>query len=228
MVEATPIITSFNGLDVGIVVLTGLSTLAGVMRGLTREVLSLGAWGGATSVTFFCFPFFKKYTRGLIGQPFISDAITIIGLFLTFLIGFSLTIRAISNAVKVSILGGIDRSLGLLFGAFRACLVCIGLFLISGMLWKTPEERPLLLKTSRLIPIIAKGSKFAARFIPAEYLSADKLKDLTRQLEHNPHDLMFKLANPTPTDINSGKDKVSSYGNDQRKDMNRLFQNHAD
>lgn len=228
MTEGLPIATSINSVDIGIVTVMILSCIFGALRGFTREVLSIGAWGGAGSLTFFLFPFARCYARDLIGQPLLSDGVTIGLLFLSSLIAFSLIIRNISGMVKKSMLGGLDRSFGLLFGFARGGAVLILLFFMSGLLWKKPENRPCAFQTSRLVPMVAQGALFASRFISDYYLTPEYVKNLTQQCDYNPEELMFRLANPRPTDINSGKDKVSGYGNGQRQDMNRLFQNYAD
>jgi membrane protein required for colicin V production len=228
MPDTAPIITSFNTFDVGIVVFIGFSALIGIMRGFTKEILSIGAWAGASAVAFFLFPLLKPLTREFIGQPFISDVVTGLGLFIASLIAFSLFIHNISDAVKDSMLGGIDRSLGLLFGVTRAGLVLVVLFLLTGLVWKTPEKRPFLLQTSRTLPLIARSAEIVAHFIPAEYLSKETLKNLTKKIDRSPQELMFELANPAPTAINADTDQVSDYGNGQRRNMNRLFQNYAE
>lgn len=105
---------------IGIVLGSGL---IGLLRGFVREVLSICTWIGAAAATYFFFSFTKEFARGHISNPMIADGVTIVVLFIALLIIFSIICGIISDLVRKSTLGGIDRSLGLGFGLVRGVIL---------------------------------------------------------------------------------------------------------
>lgn len=219
---------SLNTFDYCIITVILLSALASFRRGITREVLSIGAWAAAASVTFYALPLLRCFGRDLIGNTLIGDAVTAVVIFLFTFITCAFIIQSISATIRDSGLNSLDRSLGIVFGVARAGFLIVLLFMGSGFIWKTPDARPPILRTSRTLPYIAESSRMVAKIIPSSYCSNDFIEGLTKTFEISPQQMMFQLANPTPKDIDSGSDKKSEYKHDQRRDMNRLFQNYAE
>jgi len=79
-----------------------------------------------------------------------------------------LVARLIGRLVRGSPLGGIDRTLGLLFGLARGAALVILAYIVAGMVvpldhWPTP-----VLQARALAPAYA-GARWAVRQLPVEY-----------------------------------------------------------
>jgi membrane protein required for colicin V production len=145
-----------------------LSALIGFVRGLVREVLSIAAWVGAAAVAITCVPFARPLVSGLVPSPEWVDPSAYILLFVVSLIVFSLIAKVIGGAVRSSAVGGVDRSLGLLFGLARGAALAIAAYIVAGM--AVPVDRwPEQVLESRALPYIYTGAAWVAQRFPPEY-----------------------------------------------------------
>ncbi len=225
MTEPTLIISEFNAVDMSILALLALSALIGVIRGFTREFFGIAGWVGAAFVTLWGMPLLKPYMREWVGNAFFADIISAMGLFIISFVTFMTVIRAMSDRVKSSILGSLDRSLGLLFGIVRGSIIMILLFLGSNILWK-PSNRPPLLLAAKSYPFLLKGTEYAFAILPKGTVSKTFYthEQLPHQLLENPDKLMEALSQPKPKEIS--KDKTDGYRSQHRHSMDRLIQNY--
>ena len=109
----------------GVILISGFLAFA---RGLVREALGLGAWAIAAYVAspYGVFPMVQPWARMQVRDTALADTLAFIGVFVIVLILLSLIAGAIAGAIRSSALGGLDRTLGLVFGLIRgAALVCI-------------------------------------------------------------------------------------------------------
>ena len=109
--------------DISAIVVTLLSGVIGVTRGLTREVLGLISWFAAILAAYFGFPFANKIALDYIQNPSIAQYVTYFAIFIIFLILFSIISNVFSSLIKKTMLGGIDRTLGFAFGIARAFIL---------------------------------------------------------------------------------------------------------
>jgi len=148
-----------------------LSALIAFMRGLVREVLTIGAWVGASAVAIAFVPAVRPLLGPYMPSPEWIDPAGYIMLFLVSLIVFSLIAKAIGGAVRGSVIGGIDRTLGLLFGVARGAALAVAAYIFACMA-VPPEHWPEPVLESRSLPYIYSGAVWLARLIPAEYQPA--------------------------------------------------------
>lgn len=159
--------TLFDGIIIGVAL---LSALMGLMRGLTREVLGLASWIGGASLTFIGMPFVQIIARRYIQNGMMADVAAAVGLFLIFLILFSVISHMLSGFIRQSVLGGIDRSLGFLFGIGRGIVVlCIFQLLISCFVPR--HKQPENFQNNRFAPMIYKGSDLIYTLLPSQVAS---------------------------------------------------------
>lgn len=159
--------TLFDGIIIGAAL---LSALMGLIRGLTREVLGLASWIGGASLTFIGMPFVQIIARRYISNGMMADVAAAVGLFLLFLILFSVMSHILSSFIKQSVLGGIDRSLGFLFGIGRGIiLLCIFQLLISCFVPR--HKQPENFQNNRFAPMIYKGSDLIFSLLPHQIAS---------------------------------------------------------
>ena len=139
--------SSAHMVDGAVLLIVVFSILIGFIRGATREVLGIAGWVGAFA------------TAGL--------------LFVLSLAIFIIISRMLSSCIKGGILGGLDRSFGLVFGFVRGVLVvCMGYLAIS--FFYPPPEIPQAIQTARLTPWIVLGTEKLRLLIPKDYLPQDR------------------------------------------------------
>lgn len=153
---------------VGVVVVSGV---IGLSRGLMREVLGIGAWIAAAAVALYAFPITDPVTRAHIDDPGIAYAAAYAVPFVAALIVFWLAARAISGAVRGSALGGLDRTLGLLFGFARGAVLLAAAYILAGMVQPTALWPPVVLE-ARSLPTIYSLAAWTAGQVPAEHRPA--------------------------------------------------------
>lgn len=171
-----------NTVDIGVLIVFGISCIAGFMRGFTRETLGLFTWVGSASTTYFVLPLMGGIAREHINNPMIADAVSSIILFIIFLIIFSLISGAISNSVKQSRLGSIDRALGVVFGITRAVVMicCVEIILSTFTLRSQQSET---IQQARFTPMIRRGADNLAFWLPhniREFVAMQQSESLAR------------------------------------------------
>lgn len=121
-----------NGLDLLVVGVFVISSVAGLMRGLVREVFSLGAWVLA-------FMFAKSLAP--LAAPMVpwveSEALrhfaALVLVFVVILVVASLSGAVLAGMVKWIGLGFYDKFMGMVFGALRGGVILLLLTLLAGL-----------------------------------------------------------------------------------------------
>ncbi len=185
--------TTLNIIDFGILFILGLSIIIGVFRGATREILGIAGWIGAFIVVFYGLPLFRPLGRQYIQNPMIADAIVAGILFIISLMVFILISRLISSSVKGSMFGGLDRSLGLVFGFFRG-LIVICLIYLAMTFFYPPQEIPESISNARFMSWVKQGADELKRLIPQDYLP----HDFKNSSKMNPLDAKDLIENSIP------------------------------
>jgi membrane protein required for colicin V production len=158
-----------NLVDLSIILIIGLSSLIGIMRGATRETLGIAGWVGAFATVFYGLPLVRPLGRQYIHNPMIADVVVAGLLFILSLAIFILISRTISSGVKGSALNGLDRSLGLVFGFVRGALVVCLAYLAAGFFYPAGHLPPAI-QQAHLTPWIAQGAQELTHIIPKDYL----------------------------------------------------------
>jgi membrane protein required for colicin V production len=127
-------------LDVILIAIMLISGFLAMVRGFTREVLSIFSWAVAAVAALYLTP--KHYT---VLSPYIDNAsvaqiVFAAGVFIITLIIVSLITFRISDRVLDSRVGALDRTLGFIFGLARGfLLVAIVFILFSALARDQPE-----------------------------------------------------------------------------------------
>ena len=145
-----------------------VSAIHAFMRGLVRELLGIGAWIAALAAAAKGLPYGRNFAGQWITAPRWVDPVTFVVIFLAALIVLSLVARRLANLVRESALGGIDRSLGVLFGLARGAALVICAYIIAGMTvavdhWPEPA------RNARLLPWTHDAARWVIDVIPPEY-----------------------------------------------------------
>lgn len=122
-----------NWIDVILGATIFISALVGIVRGFLKEVLSLVAWVLAIYVAYtFSDMVAQDYIQKFINDKLISYIAAFGGIFLTVLFVIGLLNLLISQILKNTGLGFIDRFLGLILGVVRGVLIAaLMVFMLS-------------------------------------------------------------------------------------------------
>jgi membrane protein required for colicin V production len=139
------------------------------MRGFTREVLSLIAWGAAAVAAYFAI-----HSAELVGfasrylQPEIVAKIAVGGaVFLIVLIIVSLISVKLSDVVVDSAAGAFDRTLGFFYGLARGLVLVVIAYLFYG--WLIPVDRQEdWVKNARSLPVIQSVGEVILSLVPPD------------------------------------------------------------
>ncbi len=154
--------------DIVIIFVIGFSALLAFMRGLVREVLGLGSWFAAGFVAVWAFPYVRARFRAWITQADVADVAAFGIVFLAALLVLSVVSGVIGGFVRTSVLGGIDRTFGFVFGLVRGAGVVIIAYIVGGMV--VPLDRwPVAVQQARLMPYVYQGAILAAELLPPDY-----------------------------------------------------------
>ncbi len=129
-----------TGLDLGILVVTLISTLVGVVRGFIRETLSLVSWIAALWVALAYAEPASHWLITYLESPALRIAVAFAGLFVVTLLLLTAVSYLIHRALVVKGIQGTDRVLGGMFGVLRALVIVTGFLLVAG-LTALPQER---------------------------------------------------------------------------------------
>jgi membrane protein required for colicin V production len=157
-----------NMVDLLVMAVVGVSALLGLSRGLVREILGLGSWLTAGYAAYRLGPSIMPMTRQAIGNPDIADPAAYAITFVAILILLSLLANLVGRLVQLSALGGLDRTLGLVFGILRGALVLVAAY-IPLALMLPPEKWPPAVLQARSLPWIYAGAVWAADKLPPDY-----------------------------------------------------------
>ena len=162
-----------NWVDLAVLAVLALSGLLAFMRGLVREVLGLGAWVVAAIVAspYGVFPYIQPWVRHQFSDPTTADLVAFGGVFVITLIVLWIVAGALGAAVRGSVLGGLDRTLGLVFGLARGSVLVAVLYLLVGMVLPAEQWPPPVLQ-ARALPIVHQGAEWLAGQMPANYRPA--------------------------------------------------------
>jgi membrane protein required for colicin V production len=131
----------FTLLDGILIFVMIVSAVLAMIRGLTREVFSVGSWIAAAAAAYFLWERMLPFTEKYVDDRNLALGVTIAGIFFITLLVVSLITMRISDFVLDSRAGPLDRTLGFIFGAARGLiLVIIAVLFINFFI--APERQP--------------------------------------------------------------------------------------
>jgi len=161
-----------------------VSGFLAMLRGLTREVLSILSWAVAALATLYFFPKYQAEARLYIEPAMLADAVLAAAVFLVVLIVVSLITMRISDKVLDSRVGALDRTLGFIFGLARGLVLVVIAYLFFS--WLVPEDtQPRWIREARSLPILKSTGNAIVSLLPEDPSKAlpDQLRDLPEQPE---------------------------------------------
>ena len=162
-------LTLLDFILIGIMLLSGLLAL---MRGFTREVLSLVAWGAAAVAAYFAIKQQKLIDLAMANVPYfdkplIAQIAVGAAVFIVVLIVVSIISVKISDLVVDSAAGAFDRTLGAIFGLARGFVFVAIAYLFYGWLLPLDKQEPWV-RTAFSLPMIVSTGEIIKSFMPPE------------------------------------------------------------
>jgi membrane protein required for colicin V production len=154
--------------DLAVLAVVAVSALVAFVRGFVREVLGITAWVGAVIVAVWAFPQAQPVVARYVNNPDLIMPVTYGVVFVGVLIVLLMISHWIGALVRRSVLGGMDRSLGLLFGLVRGAALVVVAYIAFGLVVpvdKWPE--PVL--QARALPFTFQGASWAVARLPEQY-----------------------------------------------------------
>lgn len=127
-------------LDLILIAVMAISAILAMVRGFTREVLSIASWVAAAAATVYLFEPARALGREWIkiNPPQVIDVGAAATVFIVVLLVVSFITMKISDAILDSRVGPVDRVLGFAFGAARGLLLVVVAFMF--FTWLVPEK----------------------------------------------------------------------------------------
>ncbi|MBD0415803.1 CvpA family protein [Oryzicola mucosus] len=156
-------ITLLDGILVGF---TLVSAMLAMVRGFSREVLSIASWIAAAAAAFFLWrpvlPFVQPYIDN---EQFAMAAAAGI-VFLVALIIVTLITMKIADFIIDSRVGALDRTLGFVYGAARGILVvAVGLLFFN---WLVGANKPVWITEAKSRPLLESIGTTIEGLLPAD------------------------------------------------------------
>jgi membrane protein required for colicin V production len=150
----------------GIMLVSGLLAL---MRGFTREVLSLVAWGASAFAAYFAI---KQQALLDLAMPYVDKpilaqiAVGAIAFVITLIVVSLISVK-ISDSVVDSAAGAFDRTLGFLYGLARGFVLVVIAYLLYG--WLTPfDKQEDWVRNASSLPAIKAAGATLLEFMPPD------------------------------------------------------------
>ncbi|WEX07639.1 CvpA family protein [Chelativorans sp. AA-79] len=142
-------ITLLDGILVGF---TLVSAMLAMVRGFSREILSIASWVLAAIAAYFLYPVVLPYVTPYIDNATLAVVAAAAAVFFVALIVVTIITMKIADFIVDSRIGALDRTLGFLYGAARGVLVvAVALLFLNWLLGSNPptwiteaKSRPLL------------------------------------------------------------------------------------
>ena len=157
-----------NWVDILILAVIAVSAMLAFMRGLVREVMGIGAWVGAGIVAVWGGPFLEPRMLEWTGKPDFAGPLAYGAVFIGALILLSVVASMIGGVVRGSMLGGIDRTLGVVFGLARGAVLVAVAYIAAGLL-VVPERWPDPVLQARALPYAYQGAAWLVDQVPTKY-----------------------------------------------------------
>lgn len=174
-------ITLLDGILLAIML---VSAILAMIRGFSREVLSIVSWVTAAAAGFYLYnqftPSVQKYLPSIASDPIVANIIAAAGVFIITLIVVSVITMKIADFIIDSRIGALDRTLGFVFGAMRGMLLMTVALMFFN--WLVPDEQPQWIGQAKSKPMLETIGQRIIAMLPEdpEKTILDRLKPGTK------------------------------------------------
>lgn len=154
-------ITLLDGILVGF---TLVSAMLAMVRGFSREILSIASWVAAAAAAFFFYKPVLPFVQPYIDNEQIAMAASAGIVFILALIIVTLITMKIADLIIDSRVGALDRTLGFLYGAARGILVIAVALLFFN--WLVGSKPPTWVSDAKSRPLLESIGKAIEDLLP--------------------------------------------------------------
>lgn len=209
-------------LDLILIGIMLISALLALMRGFTREVLSIIAWAGGAIAAWFLLPVFKQTARTYFHpeDQWLADIVLAAVIFIVVFIALSVLTMRLSDWVLDSGVGVLDRTLGFLFGLARGLVLVVVAYLM--FVWLVPRaDHPEAIRNAKTLPLVDATATVIISYLPPE--TAESLLGKTYGNDSTGDEPASEGTTeeaPSDTDTRS----QGSYNGNERSGLNQLLE----
>ena len=157
-----------NWVDAAMLGILALSAFAGFLRGFARELLGVAAWIAAAFLADRSYGAVLPFAKGWIEDGLIADVVCFTVVFLVILIALSVLANLLSRLVRLSLMGGVDRILGLGFGLVRGGVLLVLAYIVLAFVLP-PRDWPGAMRQARGLPYLHTGARYALARAPERW-----------------------------------------------------------
>jgi membrane protein required for colicin V production len=150
-------------LDVILIAIMLISGFLAMVRGFTREVLSIFSWAMAAVAALYLTPKYANLLDPYISNPSIAQIAFAALVFIVTLIVVSLITFRVSDSVLDSRVGALDRTFGFIFGLARGFLLVAIVFILFTAL---ARDQPDWVRNARSFPILESTQRAIESLLP--------------------------------------------------------------
>ena len=155
-------------IDGAALVIVVLSAAFSMVRGFVREVLGVGAWVGAAFAAVKFYPLVLPEISSVLPMKNFVVYAAMAVIFIIVLVVLSLVSALVGGLVRELALSGLDRSLGLVFGAVRgAVIICLAYIALSVGVAQAQWPAPVV--NARFLPMAYQGASALVGLLPKPY-----------------------------------------------------------
>lgn len=239
------------------IVVAGVLLISGVLAfsmGLVKFLLLIASWLGAAVAAYLGFLHLGPYFEFASEDPLFQAIAAAATLFILSLIVLTIATHMISNHIRGSVLGHLDRALGFVFGLFLGVILVSMIYIGLTLFWPDESDMPKQIAEAKTLPLIRVGAGALVSLLPegtftrvepkgdelddavesvedaVKGLANDKIDELGDTIESiDAEDRLNKLMQPEPpaheTQPADSAPPKPGYGDDERSDMQRLIEN---
>ncbi|MCM2292030.1 CvpA family protein [Allorhizobium sp. BGMRC 0089] len=202
-------ITIFDIIVIGVVL---FSALLAMIRGFSREILSIASWVGSLAAAYYLYPFILPFIEKHTTDHRIAMVGAIGAVFLIALIIISIITSRIADFIIDSRIGALDRTLGFLFGAARGILLLV----VAVAFWNwlvDAKQRPDWVNDAKSKPFLDALVLKLEAVLPKDI--APELRDriLGKTSKESPAQTQNQSETPSPSETQSQQNAAPATGN---------------
>jgi membrane protein required for colicin V production len=152
-------------LDVILIVIMLLSAFLAMLRGLTREMLSIMSLALAALAALLAWSTYHDRAKDLVGSETLGSALLVVVVFTIVLVIVSIITIRLADRVLDSRIGAIDRTLGFVFGLIRGLIIVAVAYELAIHFWQK-EGMPAWVTEARSLPMIESTGNAMLKLLP--------------------------------------------------------------
>lgn len=158
---------SVTALDIVVVLLILLSAGYAAWRGFLSETLTIFDWAAAAFGCLYFGPYLVPMMQGLVATSWIATLLAYAVVFLIIFIPLSFLSHRLSESVKNSPIGPLDRAMGIAFGVVRG-LAAVALLYLAYTYFVPVREQATFVRGAQTLPMIQATGEVILSLVPGQ------------------------------------------------------------